>query len=810
VVRAGAEPAEPATGDPGAGLGAAEVRRRVAAGLVNRVPPPPARTVTQILRANVLTRFNAILGVLFAAVLVVGPLQDALFGGVLVANTAIGVFQELRAKRTLDRLAILNEPRARAVRDAEVVELAVEELVLDDVLELHPGDQVPVDGVVLISDGLEIDESLLSGEPQPVGKRRGEQVLSGSFVAAGTGRVRATAVGADAYAGRLEAYGRQFRLIRSELQQGTNWILRLVTWAMVPVGAALVVSQLVRSHQHLADAVRGSVAGVAAMVPEGLVLLTSVAFALGAIRLAHRQVLVQELAAVEGLARVDVLCIDKTGTLTTAGMHLESVEPLDDRSSGEVRSVLAAVAAADPAPNATVRALSSGVGGVPGWSTDGRVPFSSERKWSAVSFTGHGHWVLGAPEVLAAAGRGAVPAGRSGATAGGRVLLLAESPVAVTAAALPDGLAPAALVVLREQLRPDAAETVAYLVEQGVTVKVLSGDAPSAVAAVADAAGVPALGEPVDARALADDQAVGEAVGRSNVLGRVTPEQKRAAVRRLQADGHVVAMVGDGVNDVAALKEADLGIAMGAGSPSSRAVARIVLLDSRFAVVPDILAEGRRVAANIERVANLFVTKTVYAVLLAVVVAAAAVPFPFFPRHLTVVSSLTIGVPGFFLALAAGAPRAVPGFTRRVLRFTVPAGTAGGAATLAVYWLARAAAGTSLVQARTAAMLALFAVGLWVLLLVARPWHPARVALVVAMGGLLVPLVAFPLARRWLLLAVPPAAVGWESALAVATALVTLTLWRGLARRARRPAGGASVAPEPTLDPGRRHRRGSA
>jgi cation-transporting ATPase E len=382
---------------PGPGLTAAEVRSRVAAGQVNVVPPPPGRTIAQILRANVLTRFNAILGCLFVVAMVVGPLQDALFGGVLVANTAIGIFQEVRAKRTLDRLAILNAPRARAVRDGAVAELAVEELVLDDVLDLRPGDQVPVDGTVLGSDGLEIDESLLSGESQPVLKDPGQAVLSGTFVVAGTGRIRATAVGADAYAGRLEAYGRRFRLIRSELQQGTNWILRLVTWVMIPVGVALVLSQLLRSHQGLADAVRGSVAGVAAMVPEGLVLLTSVAFAVGAVRLAGRRVLVQELAAVEGLARVDVLCIDKTGTLTTAGMHLESVLPLGARDAEEVRVVLAAMAAADPAPNATLRAVAAAGGEPPAWTTDRRVPFSSARKWSAASFDGHGHWVLGAP-----------------------------------------------------------------------------------------------------------------------------------------------------------------------------------------------------------------------------------------------------------------------------------------------------------------------------------------------------------------------------------------------------------------------------
>ncbi len=786
------------------GLGPEEVQARIIAGQVNTAPPAPGRTFAQILRANVLTRFNAILGSLLVVVAVVGPFQDGLFGVVLVANTAIGILQELRAKRTLDRLAILTASRAHVVREGQVVELPLDQVVLDDVLELGPGDQVPVDAVVLTCDGLEVDESLLSGEAEPLTKKTGDPVLSGSFVVAGAGRVRATGVGEAAYASSLEAQARRFSLIHSELQKGTNQILRMVTWVMVPAGGALVASQLLRSHQALGDALRGSVAGVAAMVPEGLVLLTSIAFAAGALRLARQRVLVQELAAIEGLARVDVLCIDKTGTLTEPGMQLESIDILADRNRGEVEEVVGAIALSDPTPNTTMRALAA-VGSPPqGWTVDARVPFSSMRKWSAVTFAGRGTWILGAPDVIEAT----MPAGALSSSArhqasGHRVLLLAETTEAIEGTRLPAALAPIALLVLAEHLRSDAATTIRYLLEQDITVKVLSGDAPETVSSIASRVGVPSIGEACDASRLAEnDTALGAALEATNVFGRVRPEQKVAAVRELQARGHLVAMVGDGVNDVQALKEADLGIAMGSGSQSSRSVARVVLLDSSFSAVPQILGEGRRVIANVERVANLFVTKTVYAALLAVVVAISAVPFPFFPRHLTIVSTLTIGVPGFFLALAPGAPRSSPGFTHRVLGFTIPAGLAAGASTFVSYAIARAAPGTTVTQARTAAMLALFGFGLWVLILIARPLDPTRICLLAAMAGGLFLLFAIPLTRKVFSLERPPAPVALATLCAVAGGVGLLSLWRTWADRrprSRRVTTGSRHHSAPTM-----------
>ena len=783
-----------------AGLSRAEVRERVRAGQVNALPRSPGRTIAQILRANVLTRFNAILGALFVVVLIVGPLQDALFGIVLVVNTGIGVAQELRAKRALDRLAILTEAPARVLRDGEVLEIPADQVVLDDVLELRRGDQVPVDAEVLSAEGLELDEALLTGEAEPVPKPPGEKVLSGSFVVAGRGQVRVTAVGGQSYASGLQAEAQRFSLVRSELQQGINQILRLVTWVMVPAGILLIVSEFFRSHRPLADAVRGSAAGVSAMVPEGLVLLTSIAFAAATLRLAKRNVLVSELAAIEGLARVDVLCTDKTGTLTRPGMRLTETEVLNGAPAARIGEVLAAVTAADEDQNGTMKAIADRYAGDPGWRVTERVQFSSARKWSAVSFAGHGSWLLGAPSVLgtglpADAAESVAKAVARHETAGRRVLLLAVTQSALDGERLPAGVEPAALLVLTEELRDDTVQAVRYLAGQGVTIKVLSGDAPRAVAAIAARAGIPAVGEPLDAADLGDEE-IGTVIESAGVFGRVRPAQKLAVVKALQAAGHVVAMIGDGVNDVQALKQADLGIAMGSGSGASRAVARVVLLDGTFAAIPQLLAEARRVIANIERVSRLFVTKTVYAAVIAVAVGIAGIAYPFFPRHLTIVSTLTTGVPGFFLALAPGAPRARPGFTRRVLSFTIPAGLAAAAAALGGYGLARAADGTTTTQAQTTAMLALLAVGLWVLGIVAgrTPW---RVPLVAAMAACVVPLFAIPLARTIFAVRLPPGAVLLQAAGVTAGAIVALTVWfRFRPADGPEPAGPEHAGPE--------------
>jgi cation-transporting P-type ATPase E len=740
------------------GLDEAQVAERIRLGQVNDVPATPSRTVKEIVRANVFTRFNALLGGLLVVILVVGPLQDALFGGVLIANTLVGIIQELRAKRTLDRLAVLTAPRAQVVRSAEVRDLPVGAVVVDDVLELSPGDQVVVDGAVLESSGLELDESLLSGESEPVPKEPADEVLSGSFVAAGSGRYRATRVGRAAYAVELAEQARRFTLVRSELRAGIDRILRYVTLAILPVATLLVISQL-RSHAGVGEALRGSVAGVVAMVPEGLVLLTSVAFAVGVVRLARRRVLVQELPAVEILARVDVLCIDKTGTLTEGRLVVEEVEGMID--GAEHAAALSALADSDPHPNATLLAIREAFARPgSGWVARETVAFSSARKWSATVFDGRGTWVLGAPDVLLAGADTSNPVFErceALAEAGRRVLLLTRTDDPLRDEHLPRDLAPVAIVVLGDRVREDAATTLRYFAEQGVNVKVISGDHPQTVAAIAGRVGLEGASRVVDARALPEDlEALGSELESRDLFGRVTPRQKRDMVKALQAGGHVVAMTGDGVNDVLALKEADVGIAMGSGSAATRAVAKLVLLDSTFDTLPPVVAEGRRVLANMERTANLYVTKTVYAMLLALAIGVLGFPFPFLPRHLTLVGTITIGVPSFFLALAPSKQRARPGFVRRVLRFSMPTGLMAAGATFAAYVVAREEPGISLAEARTTATMVLCGVGLLVLSIVARPITQARRLMIAALAAAFVAAFLLPGAREFFALELPP------------------------------------------------------
>jgi cation-transporting P-type ATPase E len=749
------------------GLTHEQVAERLVRGWVNDVSVVPSRTVGQIVRANVLTRFNALLGSLLVVILILGPIQDALFGFVLIANAGIGIYQELRAKRTLDSLAVLTAPHARVVRDGETGEVPLDRVVLDDMLALQPGDQIVVDGEVLVSSGLEVDESLLTGESEPVLKAPGDEVLSGSFVAAGNGWFRATRVGNEAYAAQLAEQGRRFGLTRSELRTGIDKILRIVTWLLIPTATLLVISQL-RSNESVREAIRGSVAGTVAMVPEGLVLLTSVAFAAGVVRLARRQVLVQELPAVEVLARVDVLCIDKTGTLTEGRLVVDHVEVLGE--DGMHEDALASLAASDPHPNATLRAIGEAFDRRPqGWSAAKTVPFSSARKWSGAAFGTRGSWVLGAPDVLlGAAERKHLDRAREHAEAGRRVVLLARTDVTLDGGIPPDPLVPVAFVILTDRVRETASATLAYFERQDVAVKVISGDHPDTVGAVAGRVGLAGADQPFDAQGLPTGRhELAEVLDTHSVFGRVTPQQKRSMVEALQSRGHVVAMTGDGVNDVLALKNADIGLAMGSGSSATRAVAQLVLLDSTFDPLPSVVAEGRRVLGNIERTSNLYFTKTVYAMLIALGVGVVGLKFPFLPRQLTLIGALTIGIPSFFLALAPNDERARPGFLERVLRFTIPAGTLAAIATFLGYVLAKQEPGVSLAEARTAATMVLLFIGFLVLTVIASPLTMWRLALVWSMPALFALVMAVPAAREFFALYPPPLIV-WLAGFGIA------------------------------------------
>ena len=742
---------------PALGLTSAEVAERIERGDVNRVEDATSRSVLDIVKANVFTRFNAVLGSLLVVILIVGPLNDALFGIVLVSNAVIGIVQEVRAKRTLDKLALLSAPKARVVRDGSESEIPMSEVVLDDLASISPGDQIGVDGVVVQSDALEVDESLLTGESDAIHKDTGDELLSGSFVVAGNGRYRATKVGGDSYANQLSSEARRFSLVASELRSGIDQFLRFVTWVMIPTAILLVTSQLAGTDAGVRDALRGSVAGIGAIIPEGLVLLTSIAFAVGGMRLARQRVLVQELAAIEGLARVDVICLDKTGTLTESSLEVASIEPVPGEQAP--LEALGALPQTEARPNASLAAIDEAVATTPGWVPEAVVPFSSARKWSGATFAGLGTWILGAPDVLldtATAGPAVSARIAEHTEDGRRVLLVARSDLPLENEAIPPDLRPVSLVVLEERIRPDAAETLSYFADQGVTVKVISGDDPRTVGSVARSVRVEGAEQPVDARSLPEDAAeLEEIMDTRSVFGRVGPHQKRAMVHALQARGHTVAMTGDGVNDVLALKDADIGVAMGAGSSASRAVARLVLLDNDFSVMPDVVGEGRRVINNVERVANLFLTKSVYAFVLALAVGLSLQPFPFFPRHLTIVSSLTIGIPAFFLALAPSDRRAETGFVGRVLRFAIPAGVVAAAATFTGYSLARDDNAVTQVEAQTVATIVLFLVAMWVLAILARPFTPAR-ALLVGLNGLAFVIVLIvPYLRDWFALTLP-------------------------------------------------------
>lgn len=790
------------------GLSFKQVAHARAADETNEFDNSSSRSIVAILRANVFTIFNAILASAVVVVLAVGSWQDAVFGFVLLLNTLTGTIAELRAKRALDNLAVLAAPTAHVIRDGEAKDIEVSQVVLGELLELRSGDQVPADGQVLSSNGCEIDESILTGESVAVRKHENDQVLSGTTVIGGSARIRVTAVGEHSYANRLAMEARKYSVVTSELQEGTNRVLTWISWVIVPMTLLLLWSQL-----RVAGGISGSldsgqwkaavvlaVAGVVGMVPQGLVLLTSVNFAAAAMTLARRKVLVQELPAVEVLARVDMLCLDKTGTLTSGAVELDHIESClgsactdgdggspaagkvsaDAAAGGSAGTGSGAVvpASADDAAraalaylvggsevNATGSAIAAGLTGLEPAQARYAIAFNSARKWSAVQ-TQAGAYVLGAPEIVLAGSTGsssteadnadsdgtglgstdnaALERVKALAGTGKRVLVLAHSNQALDQSenpTLPKDLTAALLVVLAEQVRPDAAQTLDYFKRQGVAVRVISGDNPVTVAAIAAHLGLrnPDGSEPVgvDARtlpAIEDTQALADVLEKHTVFGRVTPEQKRAFVNALKSRGHTVAMTGDGVNDALALKDADLGIAMGNAAPATKAVSRLVLLNSQFDALPSVVAEGRRVIANMERVASLFLTKTTWAALLAAVVAITGFVYPFLPRQLTIVSSLTIGIPAFVLALAPTNQRYRAGFLARVLRLSVPAGVIVVVGVLCAR-LTLIFMGSNRNQISSVCTLVLVAGGLWLLSLTARPWVWWRAALVVIMSA---------------------------------------------------------------------------
>ncbi len=749
------------------GLTEAEVADRVSRGEVNITDMPTSRPLADILRENVFTFFNAILTVCFIAVLLLGRPGDGFFFGVVVVNAAIGIFQEVRAKLALDRLALIGAPETAVRRDGEITVILPQDVVLGDTVVLRPGDQVTADSEVLSGTDLLVDESMLTGESEPVAKHAGDRLLSGALIVAGGGESVVVAVGRDSYSSMLSAEIKRHSLVRSELREATNSILVYISWILIPMIIILITGRIFTygGLGAILDPTGGLwqkalldvVAAVVGIIPEGLVLLTSLAFGVAALQLARDRVLVQELAAVEVLARVDVLCLDKTGTLTTGVIEFHELLPPRsvDEISPAARDALA-VFGSDPGANATAQAILAYFGRV---DVDAeRLPFSSSRAFGAIAFGAVGArstWLLGAPERLLAQHPHELERANLLAAGGNRTLALAlgnETPGAYGEDPLKaQECEPMGLVVFRERLRPGAAETLAYFAEQGVRVIILSGDNPHTVGAIAAQLGL--ASEPIDAASLSDADELATALASSSVFGRVAPQQKREVVRLLKAAGYTVAMTGDGVNDAMAIKDADLGIAMGNATPATRAASRLVLLDSRFEVLPQLLGYGRRVIANVERVANLFLAKTVYGLVFALVTAVLLWEFPFLPRQLTLVSTLAIGIPSFFLALAPNKRRYRSGVRVRMLRFSIPIGLIAAATVLLVFGTVRVT--LPLLQARTLATIALFIVSLWILSVLARPLSGARVGLVAAVCLAMLLACILPVTREFFLLDIP-------------------------------------------------------
>ena len=799
------------------GLTAAEVSERVAAGAVNKVKDSTSRSVKDIVRANVFTLFNGIILAAMVLVLATGSWKDAVFGFVIIINTGIGIVTELRAKRTLDRLSILVASDYLVRRDGRDVTVPQDGIVNDDLLWVRAGEQVPADAEIVRDWGLELDESMLTGESRTVRKHEGDDVYSGSTAVSGVALARVTAVGARSYAATLTAKAKVYKKTVSDLGKGINTILKFMTFLVVPLCVLLIISQIhtvggwsvALATGQWRQAVVSAVAGVVGMIPEGLVLLTSLNFAVAAMRLARHETLVQELESVETLARVDCLNLDKTGTITDGGIAFDRVVIVDDAAdamldvAADDTDVSRAVVkrrveqalydlADEEQPNGTGQAVLAGLGahGYGPGAVTARTPFSSARKWSAVAYgtgtgAGDGHdsgetWYLGAPEVLLSAIGGdhtALLKQVDGyADDGARVLLIARAPRgdetrdADGTQPTPDPTArPVALVLCSERIRSDAAATLAWFREQGVRCRVISGDNPVTVGAIARKVRLAGEREPriMDARTLPGDPAeLGRVLEDVDVVGRVLPDQKKLIVDALHARGYTVAMTGDGVNDALALKEADLGIAMGNAAPATKAVAQVVLVDSKFSHLPDVVARGRQVMANMERVAGLFLVKTVYSALISLGVVLTAIPYPYLPRHITYIGALTIGMPAFILALAPNTRRYIPGFLKRVVHFALPGGVATALSVLACAWMLPRIMGwdvagspADLASLRATEAIVLFVMGVFVLARVARPLNGWRGILVAAFASAGVIGMFIPFVARFFALIVPTGAM---------------------------------------------------
>ena len=719
------------------GLTAAEVAERVARGDVNADVDVKTRSVRQIVRENVCTLFNAINVILAVFVLFTGSYKNMLFMIVIVCNVIIGIVQEIRSKITTDRLSIVAGSHATVVRDGARTEVALHDIVRDDVVVLGRGDQVPADAVV-VSGEADVNESLLTGESNLIKKAPGAELMSGSFVNAGTVCARVVHVGHENYAAKISAEAKQHKKVNSEIMNSLNGIIKFVSCVIFPVGALLFARMFFSGEEvALNQAILSTVAALVGMIPEGLILLTSTVLAVAVVRLAKSKVLVQQLYCIETLARVDTLCLDKTGTITTGAMEVAAVVPVEGADAGELDRALASLAAADDDPNETAQAVAAYYAARPAvrpLAPVRTVPFSSDKKWSGAAFEGRAY-VMGAGRFVMGDAFDAFEgqAGELAATA--RVLAVARAEGFDADGAIVGAPALLGFVCIHDQIRATAAQTIGYFKDQGVTVNVISGDDPRTVAGIAAQVGVDGADEYVDATTLETPEQVADAVRRYHVFGRVKPEQKKQFVIALQEQGHVVAMTGDGVNDTLALKQADCSVAMATGSDAARNVAQLVLVDNDFASMPKVVAEGRRSINNLQRSASLFLVKTLLSMSLAVLFVLLPWQYPFQPIQMTLISAFTIGIPSFVLALEPNRDRIRGRFLENVIVKSIPGAVCAVLGVLAVNAVGRLALGLGYGQVSTLCVLLVAWVGVMLIVRLSVPFTPIRSALLVVVVG---------------------------------------------------------------------------
>ena len=706
------------------GLTAAQAARRAEAGQANRQTRDPGKSTGQIVAENLFTLFNLLNFALAICLALVGSWRNMLFLGVVFSNTLIGTVQSIRARQTLNKLRLLQTRNAHPIRDGQEIECPPDELVLGDLVVLRAGEQLPADAIVR-EGRCAADESLLTGESEPVVRQESDWLMSGSFLTEGKVTAQLAAVGDDSYAAQLMRSARVIRTPKSELMTELNRLVSLVSRILVPIGILLFCREYFLQHAPIQQAVPEAVAAMIGMIPEGLILLTSVALLAGVVKLGKRQTLVQELFGIESLARVDVLCVDKTGTLTTGEMTLDETIPMD-ADEAELNAAAARFLGAFEAASGTLRALADAIPAAENTAL-ATLPFSSARKKSAASFSDGTTLILGAPSFVL----DAVPARVAEASEQGyRVLALAEAEGAISGTELPPVRRCLGLFLLRDTLRPSVKDTLAWFSREGVSVRVLSGDDPRTVSAVARTLELPGADRIADCSLLSDDELRAAAADKV-IFGRLTPARKQILVEALKAEGHSVAMTGDGVNDIPSLKAADCSIAIGGGAEATEHAAQIVLLDRDFNSLPAVVAEGRRVIGNITRTASLYLVKTLYSFVLGLIMVFLPLRYPFQPIHLTLISALSIGTPSFFLALEPSAERASGHFLKRILLRAVPGALAVVCCAIASMILSHC--GTGHTVAATMAAVAAGWIGLANLALTCRPFTRLRIAVCIAM-----------------------------------------------------------------------------